>query len=84
MSAEGLYVELVYFKTNGTFYSTGSYTTHMKFMWEITGEVRAMLNKRELPGLISGHDNKIVLVDVPGHQHNCPTLVMEDLDDLTS
>lgn len=72
-------VRLTYFKPSGTYYSDGEYdylADEKTLMLDIWQDVAEKLEVRQLPGLIPGHDPKIVLVDVPDHPNNHPHLVM--------
>lgn len=74
-------VDLTYFKDTGKYYSSGSYTTDLRKLFEIFREVRAMVNKGRLPGLCDGAKFN-TLIDVPEHEHNHPQLIMvEDSKD---
>ena len=69
-------VELEYFKQTGKFYTDGSYLTEKEHMSEIFDEVVQLKAARMLPGLIKGHSEFMVRVDVPEHPHNCPKLIV--------
>ncbi len=69
-------VELDYFKSNGTYYTSGSYDTKLEDLAEIWLEVGEMFNHRTLPGLCRMHDYFIVLIDVPYHSYNHPRLII--------
>jgi hypothetical protein len=72
-------VELTYFKQSGKYYSEGELEVDARlYMHHIFDEVRRLLKARTLPGLVEGHSNYIVLVDVPGHVHNHPILIIEE------
>ncbi len=68
-------VQLTYFKSNGTFYSSGRYNTYKMEMFQIFDEVRQLLNSGKLPDLV---DNAkfITLVNVPAHENNYPALII--------
>lgn len=68
-------VELIYFKPSGKYYSEGHYETKLEFLFEIWDEVREMVSNKELPGLMRGHSDFYVLVNVPGHKHEHPRLI---------
>lgn len=70
-------VHLTYFKQNGKYYSDGEYETQKGHLFEIFEEVHKMLIARTCPGLIAGHSDFIVLVDVPKHPFNHPHLVID-------
>lgn len=69
-------VLLSYFKPNGKWYSDDEYETSKELLFEIWDEVRAMRDARRLPGLVEGHSEYIVSVDVPDHPHRHPHLIM--------
>lgn len=71
-------VNLIYYKITGKYYGEGSYETSQDDLWRIWGEVKEMLNKRDLPGLMKGCSEFIISVDVPDHQHNHPTLILPE------
>lgn len=83
----GYKVSLNYFRETGKFYSEGDYRTNKVHLWEIWEEVQDMLDNRKLPGLIEGHSEYSVIVDVPQHVHRHPHLITpvtvsnEDLDE---
>lgn len=77
-------VLLTYFKPNGKYYSTGEYyhqdgteatVPRLTPLYEVWERVRAMRNSQVLPGLMEGHSDFAVLVDVPDHPHNHPLLL---------
>jgi len=70
-------VKLTYFKAGGKYYSEGSFETSCGMpMFTIYGTVRDMLDSHRLPGLMEGHSDFMVLVDVPDHDHNVPALLL--------
>ncbi len=72
-------VQLTYFRStnrSGKYYTEGFYETEKEHMFEIWEEVREMLEKRNLPGLVAGHDPYYVLVDVKEHPFYCPHLLV--------
>jgi len=69
-------VNLTYFKETGKYYSEGHYNTSTADLFSIWDEVRRMRIFKTLPGLIIGHSNFIVLVDVPWHPHRHPKLIL--------
>ena len=70
-------VNLTYFKQSGKFYSEGTYTTNRKELFEIWYDVALLMQDKELPGLMPGHSNFIVSVDVPEHPHRHPHLILK-------
>lgn len=69
-------VELTYFKPSGKYYSSGEYDTDPKPLFRIFEEVADKARTRNLPGLMVGHSEFIVLVEVPEHEHAYPCLVL--------
>lgn len=67
-------VKLTYFKPSGKYYSEGEYDTELSDLYEIWLEVHVKRFAQCLPGLIAGHSEYIVSVDVPEHPHNHPHL----------
>lgn len=68
-------VKLTYFKDSGKYYSEGEYNSNEKELYEIHDEVRVMIKDKCLPGLMENHSSFIVLVNVPGHEHEHPILL---------
>lgn len=68
-------VKLTYFRLRGKYYSEGEYETTRQHLFQIFEEVDLLRRERKLPGLAEGHDRYIVLVDVPDHKDNHPTLI---------
>lgn len=57
---------LTYFKKSGKYYSEGQLEVpNTDRPWEIYDQVRELLKTRTLPGLIPGHSNFTVHVDIP-------------------
>ena len=71
-------VKLDYFKETGKWYAQGEYTTKVSELHFIWDEVEEKIEERCLPGLIQGHSNFIVSVDVPMHPYNHPHLIIPD------
>lgn len=71
------YVKLIYFKSNGKFYSSGSYVSDQVMLFEIWEEVRLMQKEGRLPGLVDGAGMPIISVKVPQHPHKHPHLVID-------
>lgn len=69
-------VKLIYFKSSGRYYSEGSYMTNKENLGEIWEEVRGMQRTKNLPGLMAGHSEFHVSVDVPDHPHRHPHLIL--------
>lgn len=81
-------VKLCYFKPSGKYYSEGEYETaitavdlvhpdgaHAPPIHLIFSEVHELKTKQMLPGLIEGHSDFAVLIDVPDHPHRHPHLI---------
>jgi len=83
-------VELTYFKDTGKYYTEGHLrvptTISRQFgglprgsvypLWEVSNIVRYLSTVLMLPGLATNHSAFTVLVNVPGHPHECPHLVL--------
>ncbi len=71
-------VKLTYFKKTGKFYSDGEYVTTKHGLHDIWTEVESMRRDGgKRPGLCdSKHDEFHVLVNVPGHPHEHPRLIV--------
>jgi hypothetical protein len=70
-------VNLTYFKQSGKYYSCGHYhTTDSESLLDIWCEVENRRNDGVLPGLVNGHSEFMVLIDVPDHPHNHPHLLV--------
>ena len=69
-------VKLTYFKLSGKYYSEGSYPTDKKQLFEIWDEVKKLQEEKYLPGLLPGHSEFHVLIDVPEHPHRHPHLIL--------
>jgi hypothetical protein len=68
-------VKLTYFKQGGKYYSEGEYETQLEPLHEIFDEVREIYRRKRLPGLMAGHSDFIVLIEVPDHPHDHPHLI---------
>ena len=72
-------VKLTYFKPSGKYYSTGEMevpgTMHLQDIWDI---VDGRISAGQLPGLIEGHSEFIVYIEVPRHPHNHPRIMNVD------
>lgn len=71
-------IKLTYFKRSGKLYSTGEYETTREHMFEIYREVAEMRARGELPDLMPGCTEFVVLVEAPDHRHNAPQLIGAD------
>lgn len=74
-------VRLTYFKPNGKFYSSGEYTSAYpagRPLYVFWDEVEELARTRSLPGLVQGHDDYIILVDVPQHANRHPCLILPE------
>lgn len=77
---DGYTIKLTYFSSSGKYGYEGEYITSKYFMHEIFDEVTAMLRApiKNLPGLAEGWGDFYILVDVPDHPENYPSLVIPD------
>jgi hypothetical protein len=73
-----LFVKLTYFKKSGKFYDEGVFEVlESKPLHAIWGQVREMRENGNLPGLVDGAGKEfMVLVNVPGHQHEHPHIIV--------
>jgi hypothetical protein len=69
-------VQLTYFKDSGKYYSEGEYKTEKESLHEIWAEAEEMFNQGRRPGLGKGHDGFHVLINVAGHKHEHPRLML--------
>lgn len=69
-------VKLEYFKRTGKWYASGEVEMANQPLFKIWDEVKAMRDEGCLPGLVKGHSDFIVSVDVPEHEHNHPHLIV--------
>lgn len=69
-------VQLTYFKDTGKYQNEGEYETNLEHLFEIWEEVREMLSQGKRPGLVDGHEGYHVLVNVAGHIHEHPRLLI--------
>jgi len=69
-------VNLTYFRRSGKYYSDGTYTTGLTDLWRIFEEVEDLRDRGELPGLLPGSRDFLVLIKVPNHPHDHPHLVV--------
>ncbi len=74
LKEESFTVHLTYFKKSGKYYSEGEYVSQKHDMFDIVAEVRQLLASGTHPGLRDGPDDWFVVIDVPNHPHDCPTL----------
>lgn len=70
-----LTVRLTYFKQSGKYYSGGTFKTQETSMLDIIEMVKEKVIEGKLPGLVEGAKEFIVLMEVPRHPHNFPTLL---------
>lgn len=73
-------VKLTYFKPSGKYYADGEYTSRRESMFQILYETRNMILRGERPGLCEESSKYHVLVDVPSHPNNCPSLIPLEVD----
>lgn len=69
-------VKLSYFKTGGKWHSEGEYESEQEAIFQIWEEVTEMLLAGIWPGLVDGKYDYHVLIEVPGHPHDVPHLVV--------
>lgn len=77
---ESLTVKLTYFKQRGKYYSDGEFRVHKSVsLFQIWEDVIKRRDDGGLPGLVEGAGKEfIILVNVPGHDHENPRLIMPD------
>jgi len=77
---ESLAVKLTYFKQSGKFYDKGEFKVHNSVsLLQIWDDVIERRDSGNLPGLVEGAGKEfVILVNVPGHEHEHPRLVMPD------
>lgn len=73
-----LTANITYFKRNGKFYDKGTFKVYAEWplfrIWELAREMR---DNGQLPGLVDGAGKEfMVLVDVPGHPHEHPYIIV--------
>lgn len=71
-------VELTYFKPSGKYYTDGEYRSTKADLDDIWDEVRGFEAERKLPGLVKGAHGYLILVNVPGHPHEHPKLIVTE------
>jgi hypothetical protein len=69
-------VQLTYFKDTGKYYGEGEYETNLDSLSDIWDEVRIMIKLGRRPGLIAGCHEFHTLINVPGHKHEHPRLIL--------
>lgn len=70
-------VEIEYFRhDSGKFYTNESYDTNETTLHGIWDELRERMRAGSWPGLIAGQHDFITRVNVPGHLHEHPRLIM--------
>lgn len=69
-------VRIQYFKPSGKYYSDGEYTSYQKELHDIFREVRTLFEEGIQPGLVAGPMEFYAVIDVPGHPHNHPWLII--------
>lgn len=77
---ESLVVKLTYFKQRGKFYEEGEFRVHKSVsLLQVWDDVIERRDSGNLPGLVEGAGKEfIILVNVPGHEHDHPRLIMPD------
>lgn len=73
-------VHLTYFKPTGKYYSEASVMSAGPELFDIWDDVRTWMRTQCLPGLMAGHSEFIVLVEVPDHPNAHPHLMLPDGD----
>jgi hypothetical protein len=71
-------VKLTYFKASGKYYSEGTYKTNKLIIYEIFDEAKDMLSKGIRPGLVDGHNEFYVIVEIQNHPLAYPCLIHPD------
>ena len=71
-------VKLTYFKLSGKYYSEISYVSKKDSLFEIWDEVKRRRAVKRLWGLMIGHSPFHILVNVPGHPHEHPRLILAE------
>lgn len=72
-------VKLTYFKSTGKYYGDGTYSSELPRetpLYKFWDEFEAKLKEGERPGLIEGPNEFFVLIEVPGHPHNHPRMII--------
>lgn len=69
-------VELTYFKQSGKYYGDGEYISNQEHLFMIWDELSEMFARGERPGLVNGKQFFNTLVNVPGHPHEHPYIIM--------
>jgi len=69
-------VYLKYFKESGKYIGEETYNSSKDDLFRIFDEVKERQQKKYLPGMKTGHDYFIVLIDVPSHPYNHPHIVV--------
>lgn len=74
-------VKLTYFKSSGKFYADGEYNydypnQEVGPLFKIWDDVKEKRECHQLPGLLVGHSDYIILIDVPDHPNAHPTLLL--------
>lgn len=69
-------VNLVYFRESGKYYTEGEYISEHESISQIWEEVARMQELKRLPGLIEGSVFPIISVEIAGHPHEHPHLVI--------
>lgn len=78
ISNKELTVKLTYFKKNGKFYDEAEFRAYADWpLYEIWNLVRKLREEGRLPGLVDGAGREfMILVNVPGHRHEHPHLIV--------
>jgi hypothetical protein len=73
-----LTVKLTYFKKSGKFYDEAEFRAYTNWeLYQIWHLVRKLREGGRLPGLVDGAGREfMILVNVPGHRHEHPHLIV--------
>jgi hypothetical protein len=73
-----LEVQLTYFKKTGKYYENGTFSVlATRSLLDIWQDVQEMRDGGRLPDLVEGAGREfIILINVPGHEHEHPRLLM--------
>ena len=72
-------VKLTYFKLTGRYYSDAEIEVEDLPLFKIWTSIRKLMDTGKLPGLVHGHGDFIILVEVPGHGHEHPRLLIPEI-----
>ena len=69
-------VKLTYFKRTGKYYTSGEFESPEKTLSEIWEDIKKMTSEGNWPGLVDGQHDFIIHIEVPGHPHDHPKLMI--------